>query len=997
MLITIGMYGLVAALLPILWRRMRTKVFLVAAAVSAAAFAGIVAQAPTVLAGGEIRESLPWIPQIGLDIDLRTDALSWLLALVVTGVGALVLLYCGRYFGPREHDVGRFSAVLLAFAGVMYGLVVADNVYLMFVFWEATSVFSYLLIGHYTGKRVSRGSALQALLVTTLGGLVMLVGVVMLHATSGTALLSEMVAAPPPFTPFTITAVLLVLVGAASKSALVPFHFWLPGAMAAPTPVSAYLHAASMVKAGVYLIARLAPGFAEMPGWREALVTLGVWTMLLGGYRSLRQYDLKLILAYGTVSQLGFLTVVTGFGTRDAALAGLTLLLAHACFKAALFLTVGMIDHRTGTRDIRKLCGLGRSAPVLASVAVVAAGSMAGLPPMLGFVAKEAVFTAFLDAGRAGLGWGWVALAGVALGSTLTAAYTLRFLWGAFSRKPGVEPVRYAPEHLDFMLAPLLLAIASVVLGLASPLLDPVLALYADTVHGPVPGHAHLALWHGLEPALAVSAVTLGLGVLLFLLRDGVARVQAGVPPLVDAARGYWASIRFVDRAAARITGLTQRGSLPFYLSTILLVFIGSTAASLVGAPLPPTPGLQFSLRPTDLAIVVAMTVAAIAATRSRRRFQGLVLVGVTGYGMAAIFALNGAPDLALTQALIETITLVAFVLVLRKLPPDHSTRSRRLPGWIRWSIGLGFGLSAAAILLLAMGSRTAETDSLAFPALAKEGGHGANIVNVALVDIRGWDTMGELSVLVAAATGVASLIFLTKRNAKRSTAPVHRPRALTSAPITEPVKIVGDDSMASEHRKMWLLAGTTLAPENRSIVLEVVVRLVFHAMIVASLYLLFVGHNEPGGGFAGGTVAGLALVARYLAGGRKELDEAVRIDAGKLLGIGMGCAAGAALVPMLFGQPPLTTSWIDVELPWIGHLVFVTSTIFDIGVYLIVVALTIDVLRSLGAQLDIAAERGEEDPALDAREVTARLHEADPEAVPAASWEALDGGGGAR
>lgn len=959
MLLTIGMFGVAALLLPILWHRLRTRVFFVAFAVAAAGFAVVAAQGPAVLAGGEARESLPWIPAIGLGLDVRIDALSWVLALIVTGIGALVLLYCGRYFGPREHDVGRFSSVLLAFAGVMLGLVIADNVYLLFLFWEATSVLSYLLIGHYTGRRSSRGAALQALLVTTLGGLAMLVGLVMLHAVTGTPLLSGIVAAPPGASLFSVTATMLVLIGAAAKSALVPIHFWLPGAMAAPTPVSAYLHAAAMVKAGIYLIARLAPGFTQVPGWREALIIAGIVTMLVGGWRSLRQHDLKLILAHGTVSQLGFLAVVTGFGTRDAALAAITLLIAHACFKAALFLIVGMIDHRTGTRDIRKLSGLGRSAPMLAVIAAIASASMMGLPPTLGFVAKEAVFTAFIDAGMAGQPWGWIALAGTALGSVLSCAYALRFLHGAFARKPGIDAVRYVPEHFDFMLAPFTLALASVALGVAAQLLDAGLALYADTVHGEVEGHAHLALWHGLQPALAVSAVTLALGTLMFLARDGVARAQGLVPPLVESARGYWLTIRGIDILAARVTGLTQRGSLPFYLSMILLVFVVAAAVTISRADLSAL-RLQPAGNAGELAVIAIISAAAIAATRSVRRFQGVVLVGVTGYGMTVVFALGGAPDLALTQALIETITLVVFVLVTRKLPPGHNTSLPNMRAWLRWAIGIATGLSVAAILVVAMGSRVHAPDSLAFPSLAKEGGHGENVVNVTLVDIRGWDTMGELSVLLAAATGVASLIFLDRRGAARPAGQARR-GGIMSGPITEPVGIAASGGMGSERRRMWLVAGMTLADGHRSIVLEVVVRLVFHAMIIASLFLLFAGHNEPGGGFAGGTVAGLALVARYLAGGRRELDAAVRVDAGRLLGAGMILVAGTALTPLLFGQAPLTSAWIDAHVPVLGHVVFVTSTIFDIGVYLIVIGLTIDVLRSLGAQLDIEAEQEEQ------------------------------------
>ncbi|MDZ4046537.1 MAG: proton-conducting transporter membrane subunit, partial [Rhodoglobus sp.] len=396
MLSLLLVFGLGSLLVVPLARRLGTRVFLVAALAPTAAFVYTLIQSPAILAGQVLTESIEWIPDLGVAIDLRMDTLSWVMALIVSGVGALVMLYCVRYFTDDEDALGRFAGILLAFAGSMFGLVLADDVFVLFVLWEATSVFSYLLIGHRTGSKASRGAALQALLVTTFGGLVMLVGLVILSVDAGTTSLAAIIGGADADT-MTIVAVMLVLVGALSKSAIFPFHFWLPAAMAAPTPVSAYLHAAAMVKAGIYLIARLAPGFADVPGWREVLVVLGVATMLLGGWTALRQTDLKLVLAYGTVSQLGFLVVVTGFGTRDAALAGLALVTAHALYKATLFLVVGIIDHRTGTRDLRRLSGLGREMPVVSTATALALASMVGLPPLVGFVAKEAALTTLLD------------------------------------------------------------------------------------------------------------------------------------------------------------------------------------------------------------------------------------------------------------------------------------------------------------------------------------------------------------------------------------------------------------------------------------------------------------------------------------------------------------------------------------------------------------------------------------------------------------------------
>ena len=963
MLALLVAFALVALIVPAATRALGVRVFLLVALVPVAAFVYTLTQTPAVLAGSSSVETVPWIPQLQLELSVRVDALSWLLALIVTGVGALVILYCVKYFSDNEEGLGRFAAALLAFTGGMYGLVIADNVYLLFIFWEATSVFSYLLIGHYIGRLASRGAALQALIVTTAGGLAMLVGLVMLAESAGTANLSELIDLAPQGTIVTI-AVMLILVGALSKSAIIPFHFWLPAAMAAPTPVSAYLHAAAMVQAGIYLIARLAPGFGETPGWQPLLLGLGVFTMLVGGWRALTQFDLKLLLAYGTVSQLGFLVAVVSFGTRTAALAGLALLLAHALFKAALFLVVGIVDHRAGTRDLRKLSGLGREAPFLAAIAVLATLSMAGIPLTAGFVAKEAVLAAFFEDAASGSAVGWIALIGVALGSTLTVAYSARFLWGAFARKKDVEKVRPVHESVWFLFSPGLLAVAGIALAPLFAVVGTVLAGYS-ALFPPLPHEYALAMWHGLDPALFVSTLTVLGGLAMFLARTPIFAGQSRVPAIVDSSELYRKSTRALDRLAGRVTATTQRGSLPFYLAVILLVLAGSVGTTLALNRTWPSGMLWFD-SPAQLAIGAIMVVAAIALTRADKRFQAALLVGATGYGMAALFAFHGAPDLALTQVLVETVTLIAFVLVLRRLPArlghEHGSAHRVL----RAIIGSTVGLLMAAVATVALSARTALPISLALPDLAHDVGHGNNVVNVVLVDIRGWDTLGELSVLIAAATGVASLVFLRSRTDNLPRVPEHRRRRTLRArlrPLPETVAaeyVPGVEDPST--RNAWLLAGRKLAPENRSILLEVVIRLLFHAVVVLSVYILFTGHNLPGGGFAGGLVAGLALAGRYLAGGRYELGAAAPLDAGKLLGTGLILAAGTATAPLLFGAHALTSTWFEATVPVLGHLEFSTSTVFDVGVYLVVIGMVLDVLRSLGAEVDRQQEDASEE-----------------------------------
>jgi multicomponent Na+:H+ antiporter subunit A len=974
MILSLVLFGALSLVAPLLTRLLGRRVFLVLALLPAAIFVVLLTWLPGVLAGTPVVETVEWIPALDIALSFRLDALALLLSLIVTGIGALVLVYCTWYFSDREPSLGRFAALLLAFAGVMLGLVTSDDVFILFTFWEATSVLSYLLIGHYTGRKESRGAALQALTVTTFGGLAMLVGLVLLAVEGGTTSLSALVESPV-LGAAGEWGIALVLIGAISKSALVPFHFWLPAAMAAPTPVSAYLHAAAMVKAGVYLVARLAPGYADLEVWHPIIVILGVTTMLVGGWRALRQYDIKLLLAYGTVSQLGFLVLVTGFGTRDAALAGVTLLLAHAMFKAALFLVVGIVDHAAGTRDWRKLSGLGRRMPVLATVAILAAASMAGLPPLIGFVAKEAVFGAFLESASAGTtglaGWAWLALIGAFFGSVLTVAYSVRFVWGAFWSKPSVEPTELHRESPLIAVAPAVLAIASVVAAFAIGVIEPLFTAYADELPGPL--DYHLALWHGFETALVLSIAVFVLGGLLVWGRARVARMQASVPQLVDSGRGYLRVVSAVDRFAAVITTAIQKRGLPGYVAVIVLVFIGGLGASAIANTVWPG-SIRLWDYPAQPFLAFVMAVAAIAATFVQQRMSAVLLVSVTGYGLVLLFGMSGAPDLALTQALVETVTVVVFVLVLRRLPKQIGQRNPPVHPVARGIVGGIAGLVMAVIGFIALGARIQPTIADGLPALALEA-HGKNIVNVMLVDIRAWDTLGEISVLVAVATGVASLIFVSGRTGGAPRLDDGTTRRDRIRPVPEAASSIGGarrsvadtageahaSGEASDTRQTWLLAGRTLSPRRRSILIEVLVRLLFHPAIVVSVYLLFVGHNQPGGGFAGGLLAGIALVARYLAGGRYELGEAAPIDAGRLLGSGLLLAAGTAASSLVFGLTVFESSWFEVDVPVLGTLSIGTSTLFDIGVYLVVVGLVLDILRALGAEVDRQQEEADE------------------------------------
>lgn len=970
MLLAVHVVAALAA--PVLVGQLGRKAFYVLAAVPAAVAIWALTWASRVADGAAPTQSVTWIADLDLELAFRLDTLSWFMTLVVGGVGALVLVYCASYFSKGASGMGRFAAVFVAFSGAMLGLVTADDLIALFVFWELTTVTSYLLIGHYSDRKTSRRAAMEAIVVTTAGGLAMLVGLVLLGTAAGTWRLSELMANPPEASATVVTAVVLVLAGALTKSALVPFHFWLPAAMAAPTPVSAYLHAAAMVKAGVYLVARFAPAFATLPAWRWIVLGAGGATMLLGGYRALRQNDLKLVLAFGTVSQLGLIVLLVGYGTNATALAGLALLGAHAMFKAALFLVVGVVDSASGTRDLRCLSGVGRDLPWTAAAGAVAVASMIGLPPTAGYVSKEATLGALAHDGAMGT----VMLVLVVAGAALTVAYGLRFWWGAFATKPTVMVVedgaqvvlpsldvpttlRHPSRLLDLPAG--LLALLGVAAGLLPALGQRLLGPYAATYPGAT---GHLSLWGGvLGTALTVLVLAVGFG--LFAVRDRVERLQARAWHPVSADRVYRRGMRQLDDLAADVTAAVQRGSLPVYLGMILMVFVVG-----VGSLLLTSTSFPERVRPFDnvgqVALGAVVVVSTVLVARSRRRLKGAIMLGIGGYALAGLFLLHGAPDLALTQVLVETVILVVFVLVLRRLPPYFSVRPLAASRWVRLALGVAVGLVVGGLALVAGSAPVDDPVAMRFPEQALSWGNGHNVVNVTLVDIRAWDTVGEISVLLVAATGVASMVFVSRRTGRifRSDEAEAGPGVWggdddPEAPLRQP----RGAPVGSQRDNQWLRAGSTLAPRRRSVIFEVVARVLFHTMIVYSLFLLFSGHNAPGGGFAAGLVTGIALTVRYLAGGRYELGEAAPVQPGALLGAGLFLAAGTGVAAMVFGAPVLTSALVSVDLPLVGTVKLVTSLFFDIGVYLVVVGLVLDILRSLGAELDRRAESGD-DPA---------------------------------
>ena len=934
MLALLAAHLLLAALVPALARRHPRGAWYLAALPPLAAVAFAAVRLPGVLRGETPRETLTWAGTLHLEFTARLDGLSLLMVFPVSGVGALVLVYGAGYF----HGGGREAGLLLAFAGVMFGLVTADGLLALYVFWELTSVISFLLIAGDGREGPRRHAAQQALLTTVAGGLPMLFGLVLLAAEAGTQRLSELVADPPHTGP-SLVAVLLILLGALTKSAQGPFAAWLPAAMVAPTPVSAYLHAAAMVKAGVYLVARLAPGFAWLGPWRPLLVSAGLLGFVLGAWQALRQTDLKLLLAHGTVSELGLLLALFGAGTRTTGLAGEELLLAHAAFKAPLFLIVGVIEHATGTRDVRRLSGLGRRLPGLCTAAALATASMAGLPPLLGYLGKEAAYDGYAHLPFAWRGW---ALAALALGSLLTAAYSARFLWGAFARKPGLADS--APGRSDAAThGPIwLLTCVSLLFGIGYPLTAGLAGPYADAPGLLADAHPpyRSVLWPGWSGPLLLSAAAVLLGCALHLARRPLAGLAERLPRPPDGARGYELTVQGVQAAAVWLTRRTQVGSLPRYLTVLLLSLTLLTGGRLL-ARLPALPEVVAWHSPVELPLGLLVLACCAALVLIRHRLTAVLFAGAAGYAVGALFLVQGAPDLALAQFLVETLTVVIVVLVLRRLPADF-TPGR--PHGAHLAVRACAAVLAGACVAFLAVSATGVRQSLALSRTVLErapetGSH--NAVTALLLDFRALDTLGEIGVLLGTAIAAGALL------APRVRRPHHPPDARGGRP---PAGRKGAFRAAEWDvpRERWLPEAEALPRAERSVLLEPVVRLLFPAVLVLSCHLLFAGHYRPGGGFAGGLVAGQAFFLRYLAGRRAEAVLPAALRPRTLAGGGLALAAAVALAPLAFGGPPLAATEWRLRLPPLGTVSIATNLFFDIGVYLLVAGVCLTLLHAL-------------------------------------------------
>ena len=795
-----------------------------------------------------------------------------------------------------HRDLGRFYFALLAFMGAMLGLVLADDLIAMFVFWELTSITSYLLIGFKHEKTSSRDSALQALLVTGGGGLALLAGVLVLTVIGGTTSMSELLASGTLISEHSlyVPAFALIAVGAFTKSAQFPFHFWLPNAMAAPTPVSAFLHSATMVKAGIYLLARMDPILGGTPVWTWTLCVVGAITMLVGAVAAVRHTDLKKVLAYSTITALGTLVVLIGLSSPAALKAAVVFLIVHSLYKSVLFLVAGAVDHEAGTRDITKLGGLRSTMPYSFGAALLAGLSMAGLPPLFGFVGKELAYKAKL--GVEGIGWVLPSIAVIANALTVVAA-ALLVLRPFLGKAASPKPVHEAP--FGMWIGPVLIGGGSLVLGIVPGLLTGIVAPAVDVIAGEeVP--ITLSLWYGINTALFLSILTVIFGALGYWQADRIRGVLSGSDALARRGpqAGYQAVLRGLPTIAAWQTAFFEGGSLRTYLAATLAVMVGLVGGTyLVLAEaiwVWSTPDVQLM----EGAVLVVTGVAALAVAVARSRMAAVTALGAVGVGVALLFVLFSAPDLAMTQFLVEILIVVIVLLVMQHLPDmvEEVPRRHKLRD-------AGFAVAAGGLvttLVLAVHNVPMSLHvSEYFGDTAVPGGFGRNVVNVILVDFRALDTLGEIAVIAIAALGAFVLI---KVNLER----------------------------------------TVTAPALRdSVVLQTGTRLLMPVLLLASLFMLWRGHNEPGGGFIGGLVTAAALVLYTIAYRQSGTEQMMRVAPRALIAGGLGLALASGMLAVVQGQAYLTGAWISLATGT-GLLKLGTPLLFDVGVFFTVVGVVL-------------------------------------------------------
>lgn len=906
-----------AVLPPLILRSGRNACALVTGAVTALSLAVLLVRAPAVFRGEVLRESVVWLPPAGLEASFFLDGFGFFFAFLILAIGLLIITYA-RFYLSREDPMGRFFSFLLLFQGAMLGIVLSDNVILLVIFWELTSLSSFLLIGYWRHLAEAREGARMALVVTGAGGLALLAGLLLLAGEAGSFALTEILARGETVraSPLYLPILVLVLLGAFTKSAQFPFHFWLPHAMAAPTPVSAYLHSATMVKAGLFLMGRLWPVLAGTEAWFLIVSGVGLLTMLIAAWIAIFKDDLKALLAFSTVSHLGLVTMLLGLGTGSAALVAVFHILNHASFKAALFMTAGIVDHEVHTRDARRLGGLVRLMPITGSLAVLAALAMAGIPPLNGFLSKELVLEETLSVRYLGSETLFPLL--VVAASAFSVAYSFRYAVHVF-----LGPVRSDYPHRPHDPSPgMWLPVAVLALPIVA------IGLFPEAVAGPLVHRAAAALtagaapntplklWHGLSPALVASAVALVVGLVLL----------AAFTPLVALRARLWrpeAKVMF-EAAVAAVAALARMVSeaihndrlqrtLAWALVAVLVVglAIGGGAFAAGGRE-------RLAIAGMGVVVWAAGVGCALAVLRFHHdRLLALILTSVVGLAVSLTFVWFSAPDLALTQLSVEIVTTVLLLLALNYLPRESPRESSAARRGRDLALALASGVGVAVLLYAILTTDFAlPTISAYHLAESKPGGGGTNVVNVILVDFRGYDTLGEIIVLGIAALAIFAVLDSTFRGA------------------------------AAERLRQW--RARARAADRHPMVLVVASRAMLPLALAVGVYIFLRGHNQPGGGFIAGLVVGVALIVQYMASGWAWARARTRIDYHALVGLGVFVAVATGVGSWVFDRPFLTSTYGYLHLPVVGAVELASAALFDVGVFLTVVGVVMLVLANL-------------------------------------------------
>ncbi|MBU2872354.1 monovalent cation/H+ antiporter subunit A [Colwellia sp. E2M01] len=871
--------------------------------------------APAVFAGEEIRETISWLPLLGINIAFRLDGLALLFVFMILAIGILVIFYA-RYYLSKNDSMPKLYSYLMLFMTAMLGIVMSNNVIQLWFFWELTSISSFLLISYWWYKSEARKGALMALTITGGGGLALLAGLLILGNIVGSYNLDIILASKEVIqaSQWYEVSLILILLGAFTKSAQFPFHFWLPHAMAAPTPVSAYLHSATMVKAGIFLLARFYPVLAGTDLWFFIVSITGLTTLLFGAYVALFKHDLKGLLAYSTISHLGLITLLFGLNTDLATVAAIFHIINHATFKASLFMATGIIDHETGTRDMRKINGMWKFMPYTATLAMVAAASMAGVPLLNGFLSKEMFFAETLHQQLLGsLSWVIPVLATVA--AAFSVAYSARFIHDVFFNGDPIDLPKQPHEPPRYMRVPIeiLVALCLIVGIFPNFVVDDILVSASHAVLGGYVPEFKVALWHGFNLPLLMSAFAVMGGILIYTQRRYLFLFQASLPT-VNAKKSFDNAIYVLIKWSQQKINAIENGSLQRYLMLMFLVVLLAAGwplfemNKLVGAKELTPIGLHNALGAALLMIGAISTVIWY-----RTRMVSLLMISVVGLMVSVAFTRFSAPDLALTQLTVEVVTIVLLMLALFFLP-QHSPRessSMRILRDLGISSALGIVIGSICYAII---TRPFESISDFFVANSKTGGGGTNVVNVILVDFRGFDTLGEICVLGIAALGIYKL--------------------LGNLPLFMP----GSDS-----------EGRPWAKERYPVLLASISQSLLPLALLVSFYIFLRGHNLPGGGFIAGLITAIAFILQYIAHGSNWIAVRLTINYRKIIGSGLAIALFTGIGSWFFDKPFMTT-WFDYfDIPFIGEIELASALLFDLGVYITVVGATLMILASLG------------------------------------------------